>query len=297
MKRLYILLCVISLSAVCGQTVCSQIIYRANQLDIEIDSSKTKPGYLNIGIPNGLFAQGSTDNQCFKIHIPETSLSSPCIGKNTISFYYEAYGMKQTIHFREAFILSDAKYKRNIKTLTSVSDRFFSSEDVMNLKSGNRIIDKENVKEKEYLWLKENFPSTVSIVDNDTLIDNAQVVSLLFAVYQDLSDKAEIQAEKINDLKQQVYSLGKTADNSAEILSCSPNPAISSINVKYLIPEDSKKYNLELFDKNGYKIKLIKADAYTDNADMDISGMEKGVGYVVLTADGKVVDVVRIIKL
>lgn len=281
----------------------AEIHFKRDQINIDAFDYWALPGYVNIGLIQGLKMESDMEDRYFNITFqplapanPPAALS-PCIGARAIIFYQPSRKVKQKIAFRESFIMSDENSKTSILPISDPLEKILSYKDVESTPDGIRRLSarKATAVENEYRWLMSIAPGAVDIVDADTVVNYNELIPLLVSSAQELTAKVEQQNEQISRL-QNLLAAKKANMNRGKIISCAPNPTSDIVEVTFRLNDSVKDYAIYLVDFSGIISNRMTISHDDDVISISLSGKRAGTYHLVLTAEGKTADTYTIIK-
>lgn len=280
----------------------AEIHFRRSQIDIDADTARTLPGFINVGLTKGLKMESDVTDRYLNLTFQtsmsdESAVKSPCIGTRALTFYNPYGKSKLNIACREAFLMSDENSKTDIRPLSDPLGKILSFKDAASADGGKRRLSARNstAKENEYQWLSAIAPGAVDIIDSDTVVNYNELIPLLVSSAQELSAIVEQQNEQIARLRNLIAQ--KKANMSiGKIVTCSPNPTNDMVTVTLRLNNANHDYALYIADSNGIISDRRSLTADDTVISLSLSGKRTGTYHLVLTADGKTADTFTLIK-
>lgn len=224
---------------------------------------------------------------------PTTFTIAAVIGKdniNTASTYAADFAGK--CRGTSAWIVSDARYKTNIRTIENALDK------VMQLRGVSYGFNREKYPDMNFQEgrtmgfvaqeLKEVLPDLVNTDANGFHSVNYD------AVIPVLVEAIKEQQDQINELKALLNQSSEWRENQASVTSFkytlgqnSPNPFEGSTQISYQIQENDQNAQLMIFDLSGKQINSYHLDSSRQSINIDAQQLNAGMYIYALVIDGK----------
>lgn len=310
--RLFLIAMIAGLST----SMSAQIEYKGGELFVN-----NAPSYQNYGLYltnwKGFYWTYPKANDNTKRFLEmDLAWSNPRIGGtgDQIVFYTSSTHTYNSIQVSNVYNYSDARAKTNIQTLTTGLDDVLALHPVTYNWKTNAMAKTRSLaavsdtlsaygpqedKAMQYGFLAQEVEKVMpDVVKTDEsgrkLINYTAIIPVLVQAVQELKQTVDNQQATINELTAKLNLTASTQPVSNGILSCTPNPVTSIMQVKLGSAADGGNSVLNLSDLSGNVISRVAANGAS--ATIDMSNLKSGMYILSLYSEGKLCDTRHIVK-